>query len=68
MLTNSDFSFDTMMTRFGEVVAYGHLEQIERAAGICPRKMIGIDPEARLAHAIRTQDSFSQQTDLFLAA
>ncbi|MGB9154142.1 MAG: hypothetical protein WCD70_13770 [Alphaproteobacteria bacterium] len=57
MLANSEISFGGMAARFGEIIAYGHLEQIERAAGICPKRMTGLDPETRLANAISAQDA-----------
>lgn len=52
-----DIKFYQMSVHFGEIVAYGHLEQIERAAGISPRQTVGLDPEVRLANALRTQDA-----------
>lgn len=52
-----DMSFYGMAIHFGEVVAYGHLEQIEMASGISPRQTVGLDPEIRLANALRTQDA-----------
>ena len=57
MLTSCEVSFYGMTIHFGEVVAYGHLEQIELAAGISPREMVGLDPEVRLVNALRTQDA-----------
>lgn len=59
MLTQRDMSFEDMAARYGEVVAYQYLEQIERAAGLCPRTMIGVSPEYRLTHALRLQDEHS---------
>ena len=67
MLTNSEISFNGMASRFGEIIAYDHLEQIERAAGISPRKMTGIDPETRLANAIRAQDALREPMLMFAA-
>lgn len=54
---SSDIDFYQMSTHYGEVVAYGYLEQIEIASGISPRQMVGVSPEIRLAHAIRIQDA-----------
>jgi len=62
MINFQNISFDQMSVHFGEIVAYGHLEQIERAAGISPRQMVGIDPETRLTNAIRAQDTLSEPT------
>ncbi len=59
MLTNIEMTFEAMATRFGEITAYAHLEQIERAAGISPRQMTGVDLEIRLARALRAQDALS---------
>ena len=59
MLTNKELTFDEMAVRYGEVIAYGHLEQIERAAGIAPSGMTGLAPEIRLANALRVQDQMS---------
>lgn len=56
MIINFEISFHGMATRFGEIAAYHHLEHIERAAGISPRQMTGLDPETRLANALRVQD------------
>jgi hypothetical protein len=50
-------SYSQMAARFGEILAYASLEQIERAAGISPRQMTGIDPEIRFTTAIRIQDA-----------
>ncbi len=57
MFQTVEITFDEMASRYGEVTAYDYLEQIERAAGLCPRGMTGVSPEQRLAHALRTQDS-----------
>jgi hypothetical protein len=55
MLTNPELTFEIMIIRFGEIVAYEYLEQIERAANIQPQRSIG-NPEIRLANAIHAQD------------
>jgi len=64
MLNSYDISFDQMSSHFGEIVAYEYLEQIERAAGISPRQMVGLEPEIRLTNALRVQDT----SDMRLAA
>jgi len=64
MLNSYDISFDQMSSHFGEIVAYEYLEQIERAAGISPRQMVGRDPEIRLTTALLAQDA----SDIRLAA
>lgn len=60
-------NFNTLVVRYGEIAAYGHLEQIEHAAGISPRQMIGIDPETRLANAICVQDGMAKQAAMAAA-
>lgn len=60
MLTNKNFTFEAMATRFGEITAYSYLEEIERAAGLVPALMTGIEPELRLANACRIQDGKRQ--------
>ncbi|MDD4616155.1 MAG: hypothetical protein PHW76_03440 [Alphaproteobacteria bacterium] len=57
MLTNKNFTFEDMAARFGEIVAYSCLQEIERAAGLVPTLMIGIEPELRLVSACRIQDA-----------
>ncbi len=52
------FSFDYMIERFGEVLAWHYLAEIERAAHIRPYGY-GIDPEARLQRAFRAQDEIA---------
>jgi hypothetical protein len=61
-------SYSQMATRFGEIMAYSNLEQIERAAGISPRQMTGIDPETRFANAIRAQDAMCAVPAMRMAA
>ncbi|MDD4616003.1 MAG: hypothetical protein PHW76_02655 [Alphaproteobacteria bacterium] len=69
MLTNENFTFKDMAARFGEIIAYSYLHEIERAAGLVPTLMIGIEPELRLTSAFRIQDAKrktpakEQQTD-----
>jgi hypothetical protein len=57
MLTISEITFAQIEARFGEITAYAHLEEIERASGLAPKKMTGIDPELRMTHACRLQDA-----------
>lgn len=56
MLTNGDLNFEDMIVRYGDIMAYHYLEQIERAAGISPSSMVGVSLELRLANACRVQD------------
>ena len=57
MLMNKNFTFEDMATRYGEITAYSYLEEIERAAGLAPELMTGIEPELRLANAFHIQDT-----------
>jgi hypothetical protein len=59
MLTNSEITFEGMANRFGEVMAYQYLEQIERAADLLPQRSVA-NPEIRLANAIRAQDAIGE--------
>jgi len=56
MLINQEVTFENMTSRFGEILAYSYLEQIERAAGLSPVGMTGTAPEMRLLNAIRAQN------------
>ena len=56
MLINKDVTFDNLAVRFGEVLAWHYLVEIEKASGIRPRQSWGSDPETRLAHALHVQD------------
>lgn len=56
MLTNSDMTFNEMIERFGETKAWHYLAEIEKAAQIRPHYS-SADPEARLAHAYKLQDT-----------
>ncbi|MGB9154763.1 MAG: hypothetical protein WCD70_16955 [Alphaproteobacteria bacterium] len=51
-------SFEELEVKYGEVLAYQYLVEIERAAHIPSGKMKNIDPEIRLANAICVQDVF----------
>ncbi len=57
MLKNSALSFHGLTARYGEVIAYHNLEQIELASGICPKATRGVDPEVRLFNALHVQDT-----------
>lgn len=57
MLTNSEITFSQIEDRYGEITAYAYLEEIERAAGLAPEIMTGIEPELRLVNACRLQDA-----------
>ena len=50
-------SFDNLCCRFGEVVAWHYLAEIEKAAGLRPHQSYGISPETRLAYALSLQDA-----------
>jgi hypothetical protein len=49
-------SFHAMEMKFGAAVAYHCLAEIEKTANIPSWQMAAIDPETRLANAIRIQD------------
>lgn len=57
MQTTFTMTYDQMETRYGDIMAYSMLEQMERAAGLSPHSMTGIAPEIRLANAARVQDA-----------
>lgn len=48
-------NFDQLVTRYGEIMAWHCLAEIERAALLKPQQEVA-DPEIRLAHALRAQD------------
>lgn len=50
-------NFSEMEIKFGGAVAYQYLVEIEKAAGIASHQMSMMDPETRLAHALRVQDN-----------
>jgi hypothetical protein len=60
-------NFNDMETKFG-AVAYHYLTEIEKAAGISPTQMNDVDPETRLANALRMQDSLCGETGALLVA
>ena len=51
--------FDHLVDRFGEVIAWHCLAEIERAAHIHPQRSVA-DPEMRLANALRIQDAVNE--------
>ncbi|HEU0118285.1 MAG TPA: hypothetical protein VFR09_06595 [Alphaproteobacteria bacterium] len=52
------FSFHDLEMKFGSVAAYQFLAEIEKAARIPASGRTDIDPETRLADALRVQDNF----------
>lgn len=50
-------SFGILESKFGAAAAYHYLTEIEKAARIRSADMAAIDPETRLIHACRVQDS-----------
>lgn len=52
-------SFSQLADRFGEIAAWQHLMEIEKAAGLRPQRHIH-DPEARLANALCVQDAMPE--------
>lgn len=50
-------NFNELEMKYGSVIAYFYLKEIETAAGIQSVRMTGVDPETRLANAIRAQDA-----------
>jgi hypothetical protein len=59
--TMPTLNFDQLVSRYGELLAWQCLAEIERAALLRPQQEIA-DPEIRLANALRRQD------DMILAA
>jgi len=49
-------TFDALVNRFGEISAWQYLTEIEKASGFKPQASVP-DPEARLAKALRAQDT-----------
>lgn len=56
------FSFQHLEMKFGAAAAYHYLMEIEKAARIRSSEMAQVDPELRLLHACRVQDSLMQLT------
>ena len=57
-------SFEKLETRFGAAAAYHYLAEIEKAARIRSSDMATVDPEMRLIHACRVQDSLMSLTQV----
>lgn len=53
------FNFEQLVSRYGDVLAWEYLAEIERAASLPPQQHID-DPEIRLAYALQVQDQFAQ--------
>lgn len=49
-------SFEHLIERFGEPLAWRYLEEIEKASAILPPPSLVLDPESRLAQACEKQD------------
>jgi hypothetical protein len=60
-------NFNEMEIKFG-AVAYHYLAEIEKAAGIRGTQVNDVDPETRLANALRIQDSLFGETGALLVA
>jgi hypothetical protein len=60
-------SYQELETKFGPAIAYQCLTEIEKAARIVPWTVMALDPETRLANAIRVQDSLGGARVLFAA-
>ena len=60
-------NFNEMELKFG-AVAYHYLSEIEKAAGIRGTHVNDVDPETRLANALRMQDSLCGETGALLVA
>jgi hypothetical protein len=52
-------SFDQLETRYGYTVAYDLLLQIEKVARIQSWAVVAVDPETRIANALRIQDAMA---------
>ena len=50
------FNFDQLVSRYGAVIAWYCLAEIEKAASLHPQREID-DPEIRLARALKAQDA-----------
>ena len=50
-------SFHELEMKFGMAAAYQVLSEIEKMAGILCEERVAIDPEVRLANAVRAQDA-----------
>ncbi len=66
MRSHFDDSYDFLVARMGESLAYHWLTEIEKAARIRPQHHIS-DLQARLSHACRMQDAQQSEHGLALA-
>ena len=53
--------FDDLEQKFGGVVAYHYLLELEKAAKIASWDMVAVDLETRIANACRAQDALIGQ-------
>lgn len=53
--------FHDLEQKFGGVVAYHYLLELEKAANIESWDMVAVDPETRIANACRAQDVLAGQ-------
>lgn len=62
-------NFHGLELRYGYVMAYELLLQIEKAARIASWSLFAVDPEIRLANALRVQDAMAAaQSSIQIAA
>ena len=54
-------------TKFGAAAAYAYLLEIEKVAQIASWQRVAMDPEARLAEALRAQDMMMQSATRYAA-
>lgn len=52
-------NFHDLELRWGGPAAYHWLTEVEKAARISPAHVMHLDPEVRLANAIRVQDAMA---------
>ncbi|MER2520574.1 MAG: hypothetical protein ABTQ34_07795 [Bdellovibrionales bacterium] len=55
-------SFENLVERFGEIMAWHCLAEIEKAAGLSDRSICQGDPETRFTRACQIQDSAPKAT------
>ncbi|MBI1274242.1 MAG: hypothetical protein GC131_09205 [Alphaproteobacteria bacterium] len=61
-------SFHDLEMKFGSAAAFHFLMEIEKVARIQSWAMSAIDPETRLANAVRAQDAMASSAAALLAA
>jgi hypothetical protein len=54
-------SFNILVARFGEAIAWQYLAEIEKAAQIASSHVYDTDPETRLANALHAQDAMRKR-------